>query len=105
MNSSVVSIDDEKNKTNCLDKYVLYQNYPNPFNPSTTLKYSIPELSFVTLIVFDVLGNEIITIVNEEIPAGNYEVNFSVNSGGSDLTSGRLQAGDFVETKMMILMK
>ncbi|MCH8033654.1 MAG: carboxypeptidase regulatory-like domain-containing protein [Bacteroidetes bacterium] len=109
LNSSVVSIDDEKNKTNCLDKYVLYQNYPNPFNPSTTLKYSIPELSFVTLIVFDVLGNEIITIVNEEIPAGNYEVNFSVNSGGSDLTSGmyfyRLQAGDFVETKMMILMK
>ncbi len=109
LNSSIVDVDDEKNKTNSSDEYVLYQNYPNPFNPSTTVKYSIPELSFVTLKVYDVLGSEVTTLVSEELPVGNYDIEFSANSGGSDLTSGmyfyRLQAGNFVETKMMILIK
>ncbi len=85
--------------------YSLSQNYPNPFNPSTSIKYSIPQSSNVTLKVFDVLGSEIITLLNKEQSAGNYEVEFD----GSDLTSGiyfyRLQAGDFVETKKMILLK
>ena len=79
--------------------------YPNPFNPSTTIKYSIPKQSNVTLKVFDVLGSEVATLVNKEQPQGNYEVEFD----GSELTSGiyfyRLQAGDFVETKKMILIK
>jgi len=85
--------------------YSLNQNYPNPFNPVTTIKYQIPELSFVTLKVYDVLGNEIATLVNDEKPAGSYEVEFD----GTELTSGvyfyRLLAGSFVETKKMILMK
>ena len=85
--------------------YSLSNNYPNPFNPSTTIKYQIPELSFVTLKVYDVLGNEIATLVNEEKPIGNYEIVFNA----TDLTSGvyfyQLQAGSFVETKKMILMK
>jgi CubicO group peptidase (beta-lactamase class C family) len=86
-------------------EYEVTQNFPNPFNPVTTIKYQIPELSFVTLKVYDVLGNEVGTLVNEEKPIGNYEVEFD----GVDLPSGvyfyRLQAGDFVETKKMILLK
>jgi hypothetical protein len=85
--------------------FQLLQNYPNPFNPTTTIKYQIPELSFVTLKVYDVLGNEIKTLVNEEKPAGSYEIGFD----GTGLPSGvyfyRLQAENFVETKKMVSMK
>ncbi|MBT8380515.1 MAG: T9SS type A sorting domain-containing protein [Ignavibacteria bacterium] len=91
-------------KSNLFD-FNLDQNYPNPFNPSTKIKYQISELSFVTLKVFDVLGNETITLVNEEKTAGNYEVEFN----GTELTSGiyfyRIQAGNYVETMKMVLMK
>ena len=64
--------------------FSMLQNYPNPFNPNTTIKYQIPKLSFVTLKVYDVLGNAIATLVNEEKPAGSYEVEFD----GIGLTSG-----------------
>ncbi len=88
-----------------VNNYHLYQNYPNPFNPSTTINYQIPKISFVTIKIYDVLGNEIATLVNEEKPTGSYEVDFD----GSELTSGiyfyQLKAGNFVETKKMILMK
>jgi hypothetical protein len=98
-----LSVDNSIN--NYPKKLVLEQNYPNPFNPITKIKYQIPELSFVTLKVIDVLGNEVETLVNEEKPIGNYEVEFN----GYELTSGiyfyRLQAGFFVETKKMILLK
>ena len=58
------------------DDFRLSQNYPNPFNPSTTINFSIQTSGFVTLKVFDVIGNEVATLVNEEKPAGSYEVNF-----------------------------
>jgi len=94
-----------KNGEDLPTEYSLSQNYPNPFNPTTTIKYQIPELSFITLKLFDVLGSEIATLVNEEKPIGNYEVEFN----GSKLTSGiyfyRLQAGNFIETKKMVLVK
>jgi len=84
-------------------EYLLLQNYPNPVNPTTTIKYQVPELSFVTLKVYDVLGNEVTTLVNEEIPAGSYDVEFD----GSELTSGiyfyRLQIGSIIEAKKMVL--
>ncbi len=87
------------------NEFVLEQNYPNPFNPATIIKYQIPQLSFVTLKVYDVLGNEITNLVNEEKPIGSYEVEFN----GMELPSGiyfyRLQAGSFVETKKMVLLK
>jgi hypothetical protein len=82
-----------------------HQNYPNPFNPSTSIQYAISSRQFVSLKVYDVLGNEIATLVNEEKQAGSYEVEFD----GAGLPSGiyfyRLQAGSFIETKKMILIK
>ena len=83
----------------------LFQNFPNPFNPATKIIYKIPEKSFVTIKVYDVLGNEITSLVNEEKSAGEYTINFN----GAELPSGiyfyRLQAGSFIETKKMVLMK
>jgi hypothetical protein len=83
----------------------LNQNYPNPFNPSTSINYQILELSFVTLKVFDVLGREVITLVNEEKPVGNYETKFDATSLPSGIYIYRIQARDFIEIKKMILMK
>jgi len=86
-------------------QFYLSQNYPNPFNPSTTIKYSIPKCSNVTIKVFDVLGRKVSTIVNKSLPQGNYEVKWDA----SELTSGiyfyRMQAGEFVESKKMILLR
>jgi photosystem II stability/assembly factor-like uncharacterized protein len=83
----------------------LEQNYPNPFNPNTTIQYQNPELSFVSIKVYDVLGNEVDLLVNEEKPIGNYEVEFDATRLPSGIYFYRLQAGDFVETKKMVLLK
>ena len=99
----VVTSVEEKNQLPTT--YGLEQNYPNPFNPVTTIKYQIPEQSFVTLKVYDVLGNEIATLLNEEKPIGNYEVEFDASSLSSGIYFYKLQAGSFVETKKMILIK
>ena len=85
--------------------FTLYQSYPNPFNPSTKIKYQLPEQRYVTLKVFDVLGKEITTLVNKEKTAGSYEVEFNASSLPSGVYFYRLQAGSFVETKKMVLMK
>ncbi len=83
----------------------LYQNHPNPFNPSTKLKYSVPQITQVTIKVFDVLGSEITTLVNEEKQTGTYEITWYAESLQSGVYFYRLQAGSFVETKKMVLMK
>ncbi len=87
--------------------FSLHQNFPNPFNPSTKIKYSIPQTSQVQIKVFDVLGSEIETLVSEEKPAGEYNVEFRINN--SELSSGvyfyQLKAGNYVETKKMILLR
>ncbi len=88
-----------------LDEYELYQNYPNPFNPSTTIKYEIKELTDVELKVFDILGREIITLVNEQKSPGSFEIEFNASGLPSGIYFYRLQAGSFVETKKMMLMK
>lgn len=85
--------------------FSLSQNYPNPFNPTTTIKYQLPITGHVTLKVYDLLGREVATLVNEEKTPGNYQVKFD----GSNLSSGvyfyRMQAGDFTQTKKIVLLK
>jgi hypothetical protein len=103
LESDIVDVD--KIKIVYPNDYALYQNFPNPFNPTTIIKYLIPELSFVTLKVFDVLGNEIKTLLVEEKPIGSYEVEFDAIGLPSGIYFYRLQAGDFIETKKMILLK
>jgi hypothetical protein len=85
--------------------FQLEQNYPNPFNPLTIIKYQIPKRSFVTLKVYDVLGNEISTLVNEKNPAGSYEYDFNATGLPSGIYLYRLQAGDFADIRKMILIK
>ncbi|MBK7632273.1 MAG: T9SS type A sorting domain-containing protein [Ignavibacteriales bacterium] len=86
-------------------EYSLSQNYPNPFNPSTKLSYSITQPSIVSLKVYDVLGTEIETLVNEEKPVGVHELTWNAANLPSGVYFYRFQAGDFVQTKKMILLK
>jgi photosystem II stability/assembly factor-like uncharacterized protein len=86
-------------------KFSLEQNYPNPFNPNTNIQFAISSLQFVTLKVYDVLGNEVATLVNQEKPAGNYEVEFDASHLSSGVYYYQLWTGEFVETKKMILLR
>jgi hypothetical protein len=86
-------------------EFLLSQNYPNPFNPNTKIKYSVPQSSNVVIKVFDVLGNEIETLINEEKPVGTYEVTYYATNLPSGVYFYQLRAGSFVETKKMILLK
>jgi hypothetical protein len=113
--STDIVLTDVKDEQSAISSFNLEQNYPNPFNPSTKIKFSVPsnvkgEMSNVSLKVYDVLGNEIATLVNEELSPGEYEVSFDSHSGEvRNLTSGiyfyTLRAGSFVQTKKMVLMK
>jgi len=90
---------------NVPQRVMLYQNYPNPFNPTTTIRYSIPSFGLVTLKVYNVLGQEVRTLVNEQLPPGNYQVQFDA----LDLVSGvyfyRLQVGKYSEVMRMLVVK
>ncbi|GAB4291618.1 MAG: hypothetical protein Kow0098_11020 [Ignavibacteriaceae bacterium] len=86
-------------------EYSVSQNYPNPFNPSTTIKFSVPQSSKVTLKVYDVLGKEVATLVNEVKTAGNYEVDFNASNLASGMYIYTLNAGDFTVSKKMVLLK
>jgi hypothetical protein len=94
-----------QNISNIPKIFELNQNYPNPFNPSTTIKYALPKNEFVTIKVYDITGREIMRLVNEYKQAGYYSVNFN----GSNLASGvyfyRIQAGDFISVKRMLMIK
>ncbi len=86
-------------------EYALEQNYPNPFNPSTTIKYQLPNDEFVTLKVYDILGNEVTTLINEEKVAGKYEVNFNASTLASGVYIYKIQSGSFINSKKMLLLK
>ncbi len=98
-----VGVDEDSNLNP--DIFTLQQNYPNPFNPSTTIKYHIPDNEFVTLKVYDVLGNEISTLVNETKSAGNYEVSFNAENLSSGVYFYKLTAGNLSEIKKMMLVR
>jgi len=86
-------------------EYSLYQNYPNPFNPVTTIKYDLPKDGLVSLEIFDILGRKITTLVEEYRTAGSYEQVFNASSLASGVYVYKLQAGDFISSKKMILLK
>ena len=107
-NGGVTFIEEENNSTQP-EQFLLQQNYPNPFNPSTKISWQSPVGSWQTLKVYDILGNEVATLVNEYRNAGNYEIDFQSSVGSHQLANGvyfyKLRVGDFVETKKMILLK
>jgi hypothetical protein len=86
-------------------KFELYQNYPNPFNPSTTIQFDIPKASFLTLKVYNVLGQEVATLVNEKREAGSYEVKFNASTFSSGVYFYRLHATDYISTKKSLLVR
>ena len=83
----------------------LDQNYPNPFNPTTAISYQLSANSFVTLKVYDLLGREVATLVNSQLPAGSYQTSFDASHLSSGVYLYELRAGDFVQTRKMALMK
>jgi photosystem II stability/assembly factor-like uncharacterized protein len=105
INGGVITSVIQNNLNSTPKEYYLSQNYPNPFNPTTNIRYEIPKNGFVKLVIFDILGREIQTLVNEKQNAGTYEVTFN----GSNLSSGiyfyTLSVGDFKETKKFVLLK
>ncbi len=98
---------DDKVLTNT--DYKLFQNFPNPFNPSTIITFQVFVQSSVSIIVYDIIGNQVATLLNEEKPAGKYTVNFDASNTGKLLSSGiyyyKMRAGNFSEIKKMVLIK
>ena len=98
-------ITDVNDDFNLVSEYRLNQNYPNPFNPSTTISYTIPTISNVSLKVFNILGKEVATIVNETKSAGNYSINFNASGLSSGVYFYQLTTDNFTSTKKFTLMK
>jgi hypothetical protein len=101
---TVTSVDDDANDF-VVNDFGLEQNYPNPFNPSTAINYSLPERSDVTIKIYDMLGEEVATIVNTTQEAGSYEINFDASNLASGMYIYRLNAGNVLLSKKMILLK
>jgi len=95
----------EDNHKQIPTRFALEQNYPNPFNPSTTISFSLPFKSFVSLKVFDALGREVSILLAEELLAGTYSRQWNAAGLPSGVYFSRLQAGSFTETKKLILLR
>ena len=102
LTDSPLEVKDDSNRPTTT---TLYQNYPNPFNPSTTITFHVPRNTFASLNVYNVLGQEIATLVNEEMKPGTYEVKWNASLQSSGLYFYQLRAGGFTETKRMLLVK
>jgi hypothetical protein len=85
--------------------FVLSQNYPNPFNPTTVIQYEIPKSAMVTLKVYDILGREVKTLVNQYENSGNYSINFNASNLSSGVYFYQLRSGSYIVTKKMVLLK
>ncbi|NWG28379.1 MAG: T9SS type A sorting domain-containing protein [Ignavibacteriaceae bacterium] len=104
LEKSKLNIRNFKGETLPID-YALEQNYPNPFNPTTTIRYQLPKDGMVTLKVYDILGAEVATLINEEKVAGRYEVNFDASRLASGVYIYSLNINDFVNVRKMVLLK
>ena len=102
---SITPVDIEEVPNQMPQAVAMSQNYPNPFNPTTTIKFEIPEPGFVALKVFDVLGNEVTTLVNENSNAGKQSVEFDATGLTSGIYYYQLLSDEFIETKKMIFLK
>ena len=87
------------------NEFELSQNYPNPFNPSTTIRFNLPEASIVKLTIFNILGQEIRTLVNEFKESGANTINFDASDLNSGIYIYKIEAGNFVQTRKMTLLK
>ena len=86
-------------------KYTLTQPYPNPFNPTTTIEFSIPQTDFVTVKVYNIVGYEITTLINEELSTGNHNTQWDGSYQPSGVYFVKIESGDFVQTRKMVLLK
>jgi hypothetical protein len=102
---TLVSVDEPKPRERIVSTFSLEQNYPNPFNPKTSFEFRVPSSEFVSLKIFDVLGREVAVLVSEEKSAGEYRVTWDASGFSSGVYLYRLQAGNFVETKRMMLLR
>ena len=98
-------VDVQNNNLGVPSEFALNQNYPNPFNPTTKISFAIPQESFVTIKIYDILGKEVSKIVNQTKQAGYYSFNFDASSLSSGMYFYKIEAGNFVQTKRMLLMK
>lgn len=109
MAGNLTVVTNVNNISSIADVFSLAQNYPNPFNPTTKINFSIPKSGYTTLKVYDILGNEVSNLVNENLSSGSYSVDFNAASTGNALSSGvyfyRLQSSEFTEVRKMYLVK
>ena len=101
---TMVAVDDTS-KSAIPRTFTLWQNYPNPFNPTTTIRYTLPKSSSVTLTLYNLIGQKIVVLANETQPAGEYEVQWNAGMLPSGVYVCRIQAGEFVATRKLILLK
>ena len=100
--TTITAVEDEETIPTSFE---LKQNYPNPFNPSSIIKFGLPERSNVLIKIYDILGSEVITLVNAELEAGWYKKEFNASGYSSGLYIYRIQAGNYISTKKMMLLK
>jgi hypothetical protein len=93
------------NETDLPKEFELEQNFPNPFNPSTTIEFSIPSAQFVTLKVYDLLGQEVATLVNGQQTAGTHRVQWNASSLSTGFYFYKMETGNFLQTRKLMLMK
>ncbi len=102
-NSTITAVKDKSPQV--VKEFSLSQNYPNPFNPSTVIKYSVPKAQLVTLNIYNILGQKVASLVNEQKNPGNYEVTFDASKLASGVYLYKLASGNFVQIKKMMLLK
>ena len=102
---SPVGVNEREGLSSVPEIYSLSQNYPNPFNPVSTIRYEVPKSGDVSLIVYDILGREVTRLVDSYLEPGSHQVRWNASDFASGIYFYRLQAGDFVQTRKMVLLK